>query len=80
MTDIILFTKNDCSKCDYVKERLPRGLDVKIENVDTVDGLAEGAFYGILDKGFPVLIVEDEFIAEGSINVLKKLMEIADEK
>ncbi|MGE0015425.1 MAG: hypothetical protein AB7S83_04505 [Candidatus Methanomethylophilaceae archaeon] len=80
MADIILFTKNDCSKCKYVKERLPPGVEVDVQNVDTAGGLAEGAFYGILGKGFPVLVVDEEFAAEGSINVLKKLKEIADEK
>ncbi len=80
MADIILFTKNDCSKCKYVKERLPLGVEVDVQNVDTAGGLAEGAFYGILGKGFPVLVVDEEFAAEGSINVLKKLKEIADEK
>ncbi len=80
MADIILFTKNHCSKCEYVKERLPPGLEVHVHNVDTADGLAEGAFYGILGKGFPVLVVDEEFAAEGSINVLKRLKEIAGEK
>ncbi|MEA4976948.1 MAG: hypothetical protein VB016_00095 [Methanomassiliicoccaceae archaeon] len=77
MAEIILFTKNNCNKCEYVKERIPSGIDVDIQNVDTAGGLAEGAFYGILGKGFPVLVVDDEFVAEGSINVLKKLKEIA---
>jgi hypothetical protein len=76
MADIKLFTKDDCTKCDYVKERIPKGLDVDILNVDTVDGLAEGAFYGILDKGFPVLVSNEEYVAEGSINVMDKIMEI----
>ena len=77
MAEIILFTKNNCNKCEYVKERIPPGIDVDVQNVDAADGLAEGAFYGILGKAFPVLVVDDEFAAEGSINVLKKLKEIA---
>lgn len=80
MANIKLFTKNDCSKCEYVKERLPKDIDVDILNVDTVDGLAEGAFYGVLDKGFPILVWDDEFVAEGSINVLNKIAEISESK
>ncbi len=80
MADLKLFTKNDCSKCDYVKERLPEDVDVEIFNVDTVDGLAEGAFYGILDKGFPVLVLDDEYVAEGSIAILDKIKGISDSK
>ena len=76
MAELKLFTKNDCPKCDYVKERLPPGAEVKFLNVDTVDGLAEGAFCEILDKTFPVLVLNDEFVAEGSIKVLEKIQEI----
>jgi glutaredoxin len=77
MAEIKLFTKDDCGKCEHVKERMPKGLDVQVINVDTVDGLAEGAFYEILEKGFPILVVDDEFVAEGAIPVLDKLNAIA---
>ena len=49
---------------------------MKVLNVDTVDGMAEGAFYGILDKTFPVLVSDDGYLADGSIKVLEKLREI----
>lgn len=55
-------------------------MNVEILNVDTVDGLAEGAYYGILDKGFPVLVLDDEYAAEGSINILEKIKEISGSK
>jgi glutaredoxin len=77
MAEIKLFTKNNCGKCDYVKERLPEGLKIQIINVETVDGLAEGAFYEVLDKGFPVLVVDDVRVAEDATPVLKKLKELA---
>jgi glutaredoxin len=80
MAELKLFTKNDCPKCDYVKERLPKGVEIQIMNVDTVDGLAEGAFYEILDKTFPVLVSDDEFAAEGSINVLNKINGIVENR
>lgn len=79
MVEIKLFTKNNCNKCDYVKERMPEGLKVQIINVETVDGLAEGAFYEVLDKGFPVLVVDDERVAEDATPVLNKLKELANQ-
>jgi len=77
MVEIKLFTKNNCGKCDHVKERLPKNLKIEVLNVDTVDGLAEGAYYEVLDKGFPVLVVDDERVAEDAVPVLKKLTELA---
>ena len=78
MVEIKLFTKNNCEKCVFVKERIPEGLDVQIINVEeSADNLAEGAFYEVLDKGFPVLVVDDERVAEGAAPSVKKLKEIA---
>jgi len=77
MVEIKLFTKNSCGKCDHVKERLPTNLKIEVLNVDTVDGLAEGAYYEVLDKGFPVLVVDDVRVAEDAIPVMKKLTELA---
>lgn len=78
MADIKLFTKNNCEKCDYVKEKLPAGLKIRIYNVENSDDeLAEGAYYEVLDKGFPVLVVDDDRVAEDAIPVLKKLKELA---
>jgi len=78
MVEIKLFTKNNCEKCVFVKERIPEGLDVQIINVEeSADNLAEGAFYEVLDKGFPVLVVDDERVAEGAAPSVKKLKELA---
>ncbi len=80
MAEIKLFTKNDCGKCDYVIERIPEGMDVEIVNVDTVDGLAEGAFYQVLNRTFPILVIDHIITAEGSINSVKALKEISEAK
>ena len=78
MVEIKLFTKNNCEKCVFVKERIPEGLQVQIINVEeSADNLAEGAFYEVLDKGFPVLVVDDERVAEGAGPSVKKLKELA---
>ncbi|NLN72377.1 MAG: hypothetical protein GX137_06290 [Thermoplasmatales archaeon] len=80
MAEIKLFTKNNCEKCDYVKERIPEGLEITYYNVDTTEGLAEGAFCEVLDKGFPILVVDDVIVAEDGTPVLRKLQEIAGHK
>ena len=78
MVEIKLFTKNNCEKCVFVKERIPEGLEVQIINVEeSADNLAEGAFYEVLDKGFPVLVVDDERVAEGAAPSVKILKELA---
>lgn len=78
MVEIKLFTKNNCEKCEFVKERIPEGLEVRFINVEeNEDNLAEGAFYEVLDKGFPVLVVDDERVCEGAAPTVKKLKELA---
>ena len=84
MSDLILFTKPDCQKCDYIKKRIPEDVavstreeyaytteDVKIRIIDmtTTDGLAEAAYYEILEKNLPILVADEE-VVEGAINIL----------
>lgn len=76
MTETILFTKDNCGKCDHVKERMPKDIDIRTINADTVDGLAMAAFYEILEKVFPVLVVDGE-IVEGAIPILDRLNSMA---
>jgi glutaredoxin len=76
MTEIILFTKPDCQKCDYVKSHLPEGVQPRIVNTSDADGLAEAAYYELLHKNLPILVVDDE-VFEGSIIIINKLKELA---
>jgi len=76
MTEIILFTKPDCQKCDYVKSHLPEGVRPRIVNTSDADGLAEAAYYELLNKNLPILVVDDE-VFEGSIIIINKLKELA---
>jgi glutaredoxin len=79
MPELKLFTKDDCGKCDYVKERIPKDLKIQIINADTVDGLAEAAYYEIIEKTFPVLIADDEVIC-GALPILEKMTACAGKK
>ncbi|HUV24093.1 MAG TPA: hypothetical protein VMW26_01550 [Methanomassiliicoccales archaeon] len=77
MPEILLFTKPDCQKCDYVKERIPTGMDIQFVDASTPAGMAEAAFYELLEKPTPILVVDDEPI-DGAINILNKLRSLSD--
>jgi deoxyxylulose-5-phosphate synthase len=72
MPEILLFTKPGCQKCDYIKEKMPKGLGVQIVDMSSAEGLAEAAYFEILNKNAPILIV-DEHRFEGAIPILEKL-------
>ena len=75
-SEILLFTKPDCQKCEYVKGRLPEGVDVNLVDTSTAEGLAEAAYYELLNKPTPILVVDDQ-VFEGAIVILNKLKSIA---
>ena len=77
MPEILLFTKPACQKCDYVKERLPEGLKVDIVDTTTAEGLAEAAYYELLNKPTPILVVDDE-VFEGAIVIMNKLKALSE--
>jgi glutaredoxin len=72
MPEILLFTKPGCQKCEFVKERIPSDLNVNIIDTTSAEGLAEAAYFEILNKNVPILVVDDEII-EGAIPILNKL-------
>ena len=72
MSEILLFTKKGCQKCDWVKERIPEGLKVNVINMETADGMAEAAYYQLLNKHTPILVVDDE-VFEGAIKIVEKI-------
>ncbi|MFA5313148.1 MAG: hypothetical protein WC375_07540 [Methanomassiliicoccales archaeon] len=76
MPEILLFTKPGCQKCDYVKERIPEGLTVNFIDTTTAEGLAEAAYYELLNKHTPVLVVDDQ-LYEGAIVILNKLKDLS---
>jgi deoxyxylulose-5-phosphate synthase len=72
MSEMLLFTKPGCQKCDWVKERIPEGVKVNVINMETADGLAEAAYYELLHKHTPILVVDDE-VFEGAIKIVEKI-------
>ncbi|MDD1770691.1 MAG: hypothetical protein LUO79_06365 [Methanomassiliicoccales archaeon] len=78
MPEVLLFTKPGCEKCEYVKERVPPKVEMRIYDVTSADGMAEGAFYEILHKNVPILVV-DGGVVEGALNIVKRLNALGDE-
>jgi glutaredoxin len=62
MGSVKIFTKARCPKCPAAKEILmelkKEGVPVYHYDLDTIDGLAEASFYGILST--PSILIEDE--------------------
>lgn len=62
MGSIKIFTKNECPKCPVAKEiggvLQKEGHPVIFYDLETPDGLAEGAFYSVMAT--PTIIIEDE--------------------
>jgi glutaredoxin len=76
MPEILLFTKPGCQKCDYVKEHAPTGVKISYVDTSTAEGLAEAAYYEILGKHTPILVVDDQ-VTEGAIAIMNRLNELA---
>lgn len=76
MPEILLFTKPGCQKCDWIKERIPPGLKVIVINMETAEGMAEAAYFELLNKNTPILVVDDQ-VVEGAINIMDRLKAIS---
>jgi deoxyxylulose-5-phosphate synthase len=76
MPEILLFTKPGCQKCDWIKERIPPGLKVDVINMETAEGMAEAAYFELLNKNTPILVVDDQ-VVEGAINIMDRLKAIS---
>jgi hypothetical protein len=62
MGKVKLFWKTECPQCGNAKivggQLKEEGMEVLDYNLDTMDGLAEASFYGVMST--PTIIVEDE--------------------
>ena len=74
--DVLLFTKPECEKCDYVKEKIPEGMAIQIMDMTTTDGMAHAAYHELLEKYTPILVVGDE-VVEGAIKIKNRMKQEA---
>jgi hypothetical protein len=76
---VTLFTKENCGKCDYVKENVNlRALNVAVEVLgpDNADALAHLAWHGLVgvaEKSLPILVLDDMSHITGAIPIKKFL-------
>ena len=76
MPEVILFTKKDCQKCDYVKGKIPEGLQMRILDMDSVEGTAEAAYHELIGRHTPILVVDGE-VYESAIDIKNKMADLA---
>jgi thioredoxin-related protein len=84
---IQFFTQKECANCPPAKETLKeikseRDVDVSELDVETVDGMAEAAYYGIMSTPSIVLVNSsgDEIISwRGVVPDKDKVLRILDE-
>ena len=64
----ILFSLENCKRCEYIKERIPKDLDIEVKTYPhdlrdwTPDQLAEACYYEVytdLQRTAPILILPD---------------------
>lgn len=85
--EIQLFTQKNCPKCPTAKETIrqintEKGYAYREFDVETVDGMAEAAYYGILSTPSLVLVdsAGDEVISwRGTVPDKHKIINILDE-
>ena len=77
-----LFTKQDCGKCEYVKENVNlSALDVAVEVLgpENADALAHLAWHGLVvtaEKNLPILVLDDMSHITGAIPIKKYLRKL----
>lgn len=64
MPKILLFTKKDCPRCPEAKEVVKLvsselGIEVKEYDVESIEGMAEAAYYMVLSTPSVIVVNED---------------------
>lgn len=74
-----LFTKKNCSKCDYLKPYLNE--DVEVIDISTNEGAKELSFLNLLpvaDRVLPILVKENGLVIIGALAIKKELLKVAE--
>jgi len=82
----ILITKDDCQRCDFVKEKIGERLrELEIVNADDVEGKVYMSYYqiyGTMEQDdqiqFPFLITVDEDVIHGTIAIKNHFLKRSD--
>lgn len=79
---IKVFWREGCAKCPEAKERVAKVLVdlqmspkcLELHNIETVDGMAEAAFYGALSTPSVVILDEHGAIMQSDLTGLKSVL------
>ena len=75
----ILYTKQDCQKCEYVKERIFPGV-VEIRDITDAQAhrkeLIRNGLIEIVQKTMPVLLIDGEIVTSAA-HIVSRINEIA---
>ena len=80
----ILFSLENCERCEFIKKRIPEGLDIEIKTYPhefknwTVDQIAEATYYEVysdLQNTAPILLLPDGTKLKSVIEIKNKLEE-----
>ncbi len=80
---MILFTKFECGKCEYVKNHFDlQTMGIQIDELtdSNADALADLAYYELVDtaeKQLPILVTDDEQKITGAIRISQYLRSLA---
>ena len=74
-----LFTKEGCTKCDYLKRKVDfasLGVNEEVLGPDNSDALADLAWYGLVsvaEKQLPILVLDDSSYLTEVVPILRYL-------
>ena len=81
----ILFSLENCERCEFIKKRMPKELDIEIKTYPhdlkdwTSDQIADAAYYevyGDLQKTAPILILSDGTKLTTVIDIKNKIAKL----
>jgi len=76
---MIMFTKKNCTKCDYIKDHFNLssfGIKEAVLSDTNADALADLAFYELVEaaeKMLPILVTDDEKKISGAVPISRFL-------
>jgi len=74
---LILITKQDCQKCEWVKGKIPEGMEITILDADTPEGMSHLALAESMEKQAPILLIGNGGFfpetVEGSIQINNRI-------
>jgi len=76
---MILITKKECKKCEYVKSKIPEGMDILMLDAETKEGMSYLALAESIGKPMPILLKENGKFepdkVEGAINIKNAILD-----